>query len=410
MITRYGPHVYVRRNAIRRIGIFRSNRPKVNARMFRAFCVLVLISSCKLGAQRQGPVASPEPTHNACGSLYGARQNPPKFVAEISNQPISRGVLDAVVAVSLDNATSTVYAVTIDGYLRKYRLPNLEVVSAVYLGQVSLAATVISLNAGVVGSAGGETAGIKANYPGIIGIYDSANASRGVSRWELASGKALKTLDTSQVQKFAVAPAQDEVADVGGAGVTIYNPAFSLSMHGFGYTNVRGKETIEALAYNSAGDWMVFASTNGAVWLQKVDRTRPPDLAFTADLVLESPYASTVDWPDSPTRPLAVAIDPHNKYVALERADRLWLYSLSETARLSLGPGSSGPHADIRFNPDGTQLAVASIAGLEIYDMNSRTSLETFSDASFALDYSADGQWLVTGTADGRVRLYKVCS
>ncbi|RKU33715.1 hypothetical protein C6496_21660 [Candidatus Poribacteria bacterium] len=81
---------------------------------------------------------------------------------------------------------------------------------------------------------------------------------------------------------------------------------------------------------------------------------------------------------------------------------------LPEGAKARLG---KGPINEIKYSPDGTRLAVASIIGIWIYDAQTGAALELIKGHTsevFSVSFSPDGTTIATGSADGTVLLWEL--
>jgi WD40 repeat protein len=100
------------------------------------------------------------------------------------------------------------------------------------------------------------------------------------------------------------------------------------------------------------------------------------------------------------TVPTAPAINTNLAAITLENAAQI-----TSLARIGRGPVN-----DLAWSPDGSRLAVAGSAGLWLYDAAAPEAepllLEGHPDRVTAVDFSPDGLLIVSGAADGRLRLW----
>ena len=81
-------------------------------------------------------------------------------------------------------------------------------------------------------------------------------------------------------------------------------------------------------------------------------------------------------------------------------------WGLPNGAKTRIGKGSI---SDLQYSPDGTRLAVASSIGIWLYNAHTGGEIALLTGHTGvvnSVDYSPDGSTLVSGSADGTVRLW----
>jgi WD40 repeat protein len=172
-----------------------------------------------------------------------------------------------------------------------------------------------------------------------------------------------------------------------------------------GGTSISG---LEAVAFDSTGDYVAMSSTSGSV---RVEQWEPGQLSPSEQLNhtvrLEEPkipYAGK-----GPLRnPLAIAFDPTRRWLASIMSGTLSVYDLGAMRRAwETDLGDPGPAAALAFDPTGNLLAVGSLYGWQIWDVsNKKQLLDTRGVPVYALGFSPDGRLFAFGDARGTVHVW----
>jgi WD40 repeat protein/tetratricopeptide (TPR) repeat protein len=146
---------------------------------------------------------------------------------------------------------------------------------------------------------------------------------------------------------------------------------------------LKGPRALPAVAWSPDGSILAFASSTGT-------RLLKPG-APTAELVLRD-VAGTFDEATS------LSFSPDGKRMATTapgRPVRIW--DTGTGLEMLASPENLSGEV-VAFSPDGNRLALGEQSGqLRIYEASRRTYPQTFSDSSYHLAFSPDGQWIVTG-------------
>ena len=167
---------------------------------------------------------------------------------------------------------------------------------------------------------------------------------------------------------------------------------------------------VRAVAVDAAGRWAVTASDDKTARVWEVATGAPGP-------VLRVPMGDGAEG-----RLQAVVITPDGALVAVagstgvpwEGTNAVHVFDRASGALLRrINTGSAQPVVALALSADARMLAVGlgGNGGLRVLDFNSGASLAQdtdYTESIYALDFSADGKRLVSGGADGRLRLYSI--
>ena len=167
---------------------------------------------------------------------------------------------------------------------------------------------------------------------------------------------------------------------------------------------------VRAVAVDASGRWAVTASDDKTARVWEVATGAPgPVLRVPIGEGAEGRLQAVVITPDGALVAVAgstgVPWDGSNAVHVFDRASGALLRRINT--------GSTQPVVTLALSADGRMLAVGlgGSGGLRVLDFNTGASLAQdtdYAESIYALDFSADGRRLVSGGADGRLRLYGI--
>jgi WD40 repeat protein len=169
-------------------------------------------------------------------------------------------------------------------------------------------------------------------------------------------------------------------------------------------TSRKEEDDFDVIAFDAQGEFYAAANEAGKV---AIYRFNPPHYSEQEQALLERAEDSL-----GPT-PLALAFDPTRHWLAGIRGTALIVWDLQSLsyphqieAQISRVPGLT---ASLAFDPSGKLLAVGTIDGWQIWDVESRQLLLQGSEAGvYAVTFSPDGWLFAWGDAAGVVHIWGV--
>jgi WD40 repeat protein/transcriptional regulator with XRE-family HTH domain len=239
-------------------------------------------------------------------------------------------------------------------------------------------------------------------------LLASGSNDQSIKLWEVATGRCLQTIQTDHDMFWSVAFSPDGSL-VAGCG---NRPTIGLWQVDSGKllkeleTEVQGS-AVYSLAFSPDGQSLLSGSKNGTLCLCDLNNEIPPKI-----------------WQGHNSLIRSVAFSPNGQLVAScgeEQTVKVWEVQTSLGECYRTLQGFSHRIGTVTFSPDGKQLASGGDEQLirlwnteiigpdkEIYPCEKKIPWQT--SFILSLQFSRDGQWLVGGSYDWSVKLWKVGS
>jgi len=153
-----------------------------------------------------------------------------------------------------------------------------------------------------------------------------------------------------------------------------------------------------AFALDPTGTWMAFALDSGEVTIEEInwgkgERTRTLELQSSGEGI-----------------PQTLAIDMSRHWMAAVTTDSLIVWNLQAWPKNMVlkHPLNPSPLAGLAFSPDGTLLAVGTASGWQLWSVGDKKLLLENERATFAVAFSPDARLFAWGDAEGVIHLWGV--
>lgn len=320
-------------------------------------------------------------------------------------------------AIKIDPKNSILYAVSIsnfftDGRLSQHHIPDLRPIATKNIGEVSLFATSFDSSARWLATGSGQEATSAMQSSTSRSYLTGRTNLQGIVLWRLPDLDKKANSNYTFYSYLTFIPNEQELLVLDALNFDFFQKssltALARDMNYAFADNIFGKSysvTWLIVAFDSTGQYLAKAGTDGAISIDKLTRKTSEDYSLVTQIELEAVSESS-----DPRKPLAISFDPSRRSLAVQRTDGLFIYNLSDGKRIYLGAGSVGEHAALMYHPGGKLIAVASQEGVNLFDVDTHTKVSIFSKPAFALDFSDDGRYLAVGDANGAVELYDFCN
>lgn len=311
-------------------------------------------------------------------------------------------------AIKINAEQSQIYAVSSgglfgDGVLSQHLMPNLSFIVSRTIGSVSLFATVFDSGANWIASASAD----KPELPTVHQPSYSPGSAifRGITLWDLSDNRQINNSDKAvrYYSYLAFAPNGHELIAIDDMTFD-YIQVPSLVPLGTEIDYVPNNNWWMAINYDQSGEYVAKAGSNGVIRIDKIERKNQGQYS-SRSIVLETPFKDS----DPTYKTLATTFDPSRRTIVVLRTDGLFQYSLSTGNKARLGEGSQGDYALTTFHPRGDVIAIASQEGVRIFNLVSHKWTSISMVATYALDFSADGRYMMLGNLNGSIQLYDFC-
>ncbi len=236
---------------------------------------------------------------------------------------------------------------------------------------------------------------------GTILVSTSDDAT--VRLWEVATGKALRTLDQGNqfdgsVQDVKFVPNSKLVAGVTQFKVLIWNALSgvlqnTLKIHSTIFN------TIESLDFTQDGTLMALSISNGANQLWKTSNWSQLGTVKNKGFMIMGGN-------------LAFSLDGQVLATTSVNANKLWLWRVADGSLLHTLEGQAGNITDLAFSPDNTLLASASedksVRLWNVRDGTPQFVIQAHTEQARAVAFSPNGQFLASGSDDKTIKLWRI--
>lgn len=304
-----------------------------------------------------------------------------------------------VAALHFDDDSQLLKAVDISGTLYHWQVISGTLFSRFSVGPISINATIIDDSGDLLITASGKT-------PKAVDAGYASNVS-GARIWDANTGFLLQDITSRYLNELAdisISPNGRFLTGVRDSGLQTWNASTGklISSSVIGDLDSTTFNRIDVVTYDATSNYVATASANGSI---RVDERKDGSQANESWRV-EDPKQNHQGFP------LAIAFSPTNEWLVVIIDNQMKV--IRRGARYaehfhSIVSSTIGPSASLAFDPMGQLLAIGTVDGWQIWDINKKKMLISSSASPvYALTFSRDGHLFAYGDVNGEIQVWGV--